>query len=215
MSDDYYFKNIDVIKYNYKNFQKRNSNLCLKFNKSDRQLVSIYYKSRNGKQKPIANMMGMIYGTRTTTYENVDDCIPWLCISIVRHDRTYDFQFKHHYQLIWFLYHTKILCNHKISQSLPLAIFNTSLKMPIEQDETYVIYFYRLLKHLRSNEYTKIYKIKNKSIECPICLDIKSPEIILKKCRHKFCKECIDSHIDYSTKHTNKLTCPLCRIDLD
>jgi hypothetical protein len=214
MSDDYYFKNIDVIKYNYKNFQKRNTNLCLKFNNSNRQLVSIHYKSRNGKQKPITNMIGIIYGTRTTTFEHIDYCIPWLCISMVRHDRTYDFQFKHHYQLIWFLYHTKILGNHTISQSLPQAILKISLEMPIKEDETYVIYFYRLLKHFKSNEYAKMYKIKNKSIECPICLDIKSPVIILKKCHHKFCKTCIDSHIDYSMKHTNKLACPLCRMDL-
>ena len=214
MSDDYYFKNIDVIKYNYKNSQKRHSSLCLKFNRSARKLVSFYYKSRNGKQKQITNMIGIIYGTRTTTFKNVNDCAPWLCISVIKIDRTYDFQFKQHYELIWFLYHTNITYNHGIKQSLPLASYKASLKIPINSNENYVVYFSRLLIYLKYMEYRKIYKILPQSVECSICLDTISPSIILKRCKHKFCKSCIDNHIEYSTKHTNKLACPLCRIDL-
>ena len=42
----------------------------------------------------LANVRGATYGPRTTTFEKVRECIPWLVLSLITADRTYDFEFK-------------------------------------------------------------------------------------------------------------------------
>jgi uncharacterized paraquat-inducible protein A len=43
--------------------------------------------------------------------------------------------------------------------------------------------------------------------ECPICYD-HSANTLMKKCKHRFCQNCIYQHLN-----TSKTQCPLCRTD--
>ena len=204
-------KQVDVIKYNYNNSERRACRLVLEFRR-DQTLADIFYISKSGHKKCLyKNIIGVSYGTRSTTYANVDDCIPWLCVSLVRRDRTYDFQFNHHYELIWFLHHTNFIYAHNINYSLPLKLSNICEQQEKLYDETYVVYFTRILKFLKTQEFAKIYKIQPmSSYDCPICFEATTCNVRLKSCTHIFCKECMDSHIRYSLTN-NKVDCPLCR----
>jgi len=207
-----YFKHIDVIKYNYKNSAARSSTLTLEFSNPEQNMVGIYYTGKRGKSKKIANILGIVFGTRATTFAHVKECKPWLCISIIRPDRTFDFQFNHYYELIWFLYHTN-RHYHDTWHRMPMQIYKISQYNNIKKNETYVTYFYRLLDCLTLKEFEKIYQKLNSTEhhDCPICLDTKDNTVQLKTCKHIFCKECIDQLIVSSLKNNNQLKCPLCR----
>jgi hypothetical protein len=206
-----YFKKVDVIKFNYRDSKSRQSGLILEF-LGDRQLMSICYLNKKGKKKPITNIIGIVYGPRSSTFSNVDVCIPWLSISIILYRRTYDFQFNHHYELIWFLHHFGSKHYHNISYSLPLQIYRICEAIARNENETYEKYFDRIIAFVRRDDFKKIYKLqKSKPHECCICLDTTITNVMLKSCQHIFCKTCIDQHIAHSLKKTQLIKCPLCR----
>jgi hypothetical protein len=207
-----YFKKVDVVKFNYRDSKSRPSGLIVEFLGDDRRVASICYINKKGKKKPINNIIGIVYGTRSSTYSNVDVCIPWLSISIILYRRTYDFQFNHHYELIWFLHHFGSLHYHNISYSLPLRICRICKILARTENETYDKYFDRIIEFVRKEDFKKIYKLqKSKSHECSICLDTTTTNVMLKSCQHIFCKTCIDQHIAHSLKMTRLIKCPLCR----
>lgn len=44
--------------------------------------------------------------------------------------------------------------------------------------------------------------------ECPVCLEVKVCDIMLTRCKHSFCKECI---VEWHNSQEERKTCPLCR----
>jgi len=207
-----YFKKVDVVKFNYRDSKSRPSSIILEFSGDDLRVTSISYINKKGKKKPITNIIGIVYGTRSSTYELVDVCIPWLSISIILYRRTYDFQFNHHYELIWFLHHFGTKHYHNISYSLPLQICKICNYIVRNENETYTNYFDRIIEFVRGEDFKKIYKLqKCYPHECAICLDTTTSNVMLKSCQHIFCKTCFDQHIAHSLEKTRLIKCPLCR----
>jgi hypothetical protein len=60
---------------------------------------------------------------------------------------------------------------------------------------------------LQSKQYKNIDIIKDKGLECPICLNVITGNVAVTTCLHKFCSSCIYKHCD-SSFHKS---CPLCR----
>jgi hypothetical protein len=64
---------------------------------------------------------------------------------------------------------------------------------------------------VQSKQYKNIETIKDKGLECPICLNVITGTVAVTTCLHKFCSNCIYKHCDSSI---NK-SCPLCRNNLE
>jgi hypothetical protein len=64
---------------------------------------------------------------------------------------------------------------------------------------------------IKNEQYTDLEKIKEKGLECSICLHVISSSVAITECLHKFCSICI---YEYCRTSQNP-TCPLCRTDID
>lgn len=206
-----YIKSVNVIKYNYKNSESKKSCITLELKKSTKQLDNIYYHSRTNPYKKISNIVGIVYGTRTTTFRRVNYCVPWLCASIILKTRTYDFQFNNYCELIWFLYYTSTKYGKNPSYGLPIKIRETCMNHTITLYETYVQYFRRIVNIIQYTKLHNIYNLVLEQYECPICLEMQKPCVITKQCNHIFCKKCFNKHVHFSNKCNSNIKCPLCR----
>ena len=218
-----YSKTMSINKFNYKNSYARSSEITVEFYRTrqhsnrtgerEDKLKSISYVKRNGNKVAITNIIGIVYGTQTTTFNNVKDCNPWLCVSLIKLDRTYDFQFDHYYELIWFLYKTKRIY-HNIPESRPMKIYECLLKNKKNLDETYRDFFKRLSEIVNEDIFQNIFrkrvKLKNCE-ECSICLDQIVHLRQLKCCTHNFCKDCIIRWAKERRQIKQPVNCPLCR----
>ena len=64
---------------------------------------------------------------------------------------------------------------------------------------------------IKQEQYIHLDTIKEKELECSICLYVISSTVAITECMHKFCSHCIH---DYC-KSTQNPTCPLCRTEID
>ena len=61
---------------------------------------------------------------------------------------------------------------------------------------------------LSKENYLNYDKLKEDKLDCPICLDIINSEVIVTNCDHRFCYDCLLTHL----RNNNK--CPMCRTEL-
>lgn len=209
-----FIKTINVIKYNYKNSQQRSTKLVVEFNVNSniKSIQNLYYYNKYGHKKHIQNVIGLIYGTHTTTYNNVKECIPWLCCSLLLQTRTYDLQFSKYYELIWFMYYMEYIFPSTILLSTPFRFMKFCYKTPKHIIETYREYYLRFLytKSLQDAENIFLTSSIN-SHTCPICFEDTKDNVRLNKCYHVFCRSCIKQYIATKFQTTKNIPCPLCR----
>lgn len=183
----------DVIKYNYRTGKTKNTTIYYK-NKR------FYYKSLRKKYKPIQDIIGTIYGSRTTTFLSVEHCKPWLCASMVNSSRTYDFEFKNISHLWLFLFLARKRDQSTIGYNFLDQMNELFLNNYKFLCENYVNYFQRIRNHYKYRNFETI----DTNEECPICFETKDDNI-MTECQHIFCKECIQTWM------SENQTCPLCR----
>ena len=211
-SDKIYEKHIDIIKFNYNDSVGRTTQLRLDLIKGKESPVRMYYKDKRGRWINMENIIGIVLGSRTTTFENVSDCNPWLCISIIKLTRTYDFQFNKYFELIWFLYHTRATYSHDITYKDSINIHKICLLHNKLESETYVRYYNRMIELIKLQSFDKIYKLTNVENFCPLCIETTTQNAKLLACKHIFCKNCITEYIKFTVIHEKKrISCPLCR----
>lgn len=64
---------------------------------------------------------------------------------------------------------------------------------------------------LNEDEYNNsIEKINKKIDECPVCFNSNDKTVIIKKCKHNFCENCIENWLK-----NHKSTCPICRTSVN
>jgi hypothetical protein len=51
--------------------------------------------------------------------------------------------------------------------------------------------------------------------ECTICLSTMNTAYTLKRCKHKFHKQCLRNHVNTNAKGGQKKCCPICRCEFD
>ncbi len=78
----------NCIKYSYKSGDAGKRTIHIRDN------VIAYRGSWTSNKIDISKIRGIAYGPRTITFNMVKECIPWLIVSIITEDRTYDFEFK-------------------------------------------------------------------------------------------------------------------------
>ena len=60
------------------------------------------------------------------------------------------------------------------------------------------------------NQIGNLSQLTEQNEKCPICLnDLKTNNLTITKCGHKFCHTCLDAH------SCNDFKCPICRSDMD
>ena len=57
----------------------------------NKDLITYYNKNKKTHIR-IDDIIGIIYGPKTYTFQNVKKCKPWLTLSFILRNRTYDFQ---------------------------------------------------------------------------------------------------------------------------
>ena len=202
-------RQFDVIKYSYRKSIPRKTKLQLLINKTNRnKYMYIHYSKKYNKPKLIDNIIGIIFGTRTRTYKKIIQCKPWLCISIVREDRTYDFEFKLFGELIYFLIEMKYFFPDLINISKIREFRQQCILIEKQVSETFVNYFNRLY-------FDSVYKRQFEANECPVCLENQSDNIKLAACDHIFCNQCFVKWSASCLSRHSRITCPLCRIDIN
>ena len=187
----------DVIKYNYRTGKSKNTKIYYK-NKQ------FFYKTKYKNCKYINNIIGTVYGSRTTTFLKVSDCKQWLCASMISLSRTYDFEFKNLSHLWLFLFlarknHQSIIEYNFLD--IMNRIFSNNYKQPGENN---INYFHRIRNHY------KFQNLKSCRVDtdCPICFE-RTQNNIITECDHIFCKDCIEKWMSKNDK------CPLCRENIN
>lgn len=205
------------IKYSYKtgNTRKRTINI-----KDDR---IIYRGNLTSSIIHYDKIKGIAYGPRTITFNMVRECIPWLILSIITEDRTYDFEFKTMQNLKRFIISMHII-NRKRDNIMVIPqlehIDMDNLWMQRHNNATILKIFknpkWSNWLNNRNRKY-RIIRSENKTlahehndISCSVCLDEYSDDEFICQlvCGHAFHIECIAEWFKKS------FTCPLCRISI-
>ena len=89
------------------------------------------------------------------------------------------------------------------TQPLPSSSSSNNRDLLVPEDQN---------KNIISNErYKDLESIKDKGLECPICLSVINGTVAVTTCIHKFCSSCLYQHC-MSSANTS---CPLCRSELN
>ena len=196
----------DIIKFSYKKSVPRSTSIQLILQESDEQKdIIIKYKNKYTGYTRLYGIIGVIHGTQTSTFRNVTDCKPSLCLSFILKSRTYDFQFtdKQDYIIFMSYMHTFLFPN-TINIDIILNFQQNCNNYSKKSSETYVEYFNRIVYQ---NKYIK-YNEKN---DCPICLEQTFENIKLSTCEHIFCKSCFTKWSKNCLQIRSYVTCPICR----
>ncbi|KAF9586528.1 hypothetical protein BGW38_003000 [Lunasporangiospora selenospora] len=68
-----------------------------------------------------------------------------------------------------------------------------------------------LLNGLVQSVLHRLLENDTEAAECPICMDVNDDNVILNKCGHVFCRDCITAHLSLRTKNVGP--CPQCRAE--
>lgn len=206
--------NFNIIKYSYKHSTARRTklNITIPNIENPTNLLNsenescIRYIKKSKISASIDNIIGVTFGSQTTTFMNVKKCKPWLCLSFILLSRTYDFEFLSYADLHRFCNllsekHRKLLDFTKI-----FAFKEKCKTMTKKSTETYVDFFKRVFANT-------LYCKCSISNDCPICLENQNDNIKLP-CEHIFCKNCFVNWSKTSVVQKRRILCPLCRIDI-
>ena len=217
---------IEAKKYNYTNFKKHNSGIIVNDNE-------IYYI--NGRQKYVAikNILGITIGPLTYTWKKACVNKPFLCISFILLERTYDFILESIRDLKKFILSTRKLkqsdFNEDINNQLikPLHTYkfryiNYIVQKCLEQNHDIDSDFFinKINKNWdfinncekKSNDIIINDNVINESFNsegCYICLEeFKNGETgILFDCNHLYHKKCLLDYTNFSNKEINCVIC--------
>jgi hypothetical protein len=205
------------IKYSYKTGDTAKRTIDIKDN------VIAYRGTWTSNAVDINEIRGIAYGPRTITFNMVKECIPWLIVSIITADRTYDFEFKTLHSLKRF-----ISAMHLVNRNR-----NHNMVIPqlehIDMDNLWMRFNHNanILKMFQNPKWSswlnnrnrkyRIVRSKNMTTShndhdtsCSICLDeCQDNDFVCQLiCGHAFHIECISEWFKTS------FTCPLCRVSI-
>lgn len=196
---------IECDKFNYINGSKTKRQIWIIGNK-------LFYtnKYKSSKENTLSEikvdeLVSILYGARSSTYNYVKKCIPWRCISFITKTSTYDFEigdFNNILAIIRLFSHYE---NIKIPLIKHILKFKNWLIKNYKHDINNVNYMYLYNKYTDEmndkSGVTNYYDIK----ECPICYEeIHNNEVKLK-CNHSYHEHCINCWLIKND------TCPYCR----
>ena len=207
----------NCIKYSYKSGDAGKRTIHIRDN------VIAYRGSWTSNKIDISKIRGIAYGPRTITFNMVKECIPWLIVSIITEDRTYDFEFKTLHNLKRFI-SAMHLVNSKRENVMVIPqlehIDMDNLWMRFNHNATILKIFknpkWSNWLNNRSRKY-RIVRSRNKTVMhdhddtcCSVCLDEYSNDEFVCQliCGHAFHIECIAEWFKTS------FTCPLCRVSI-
>jgi hypothetical protein len=175
----------------------------------------------------INSVKGVTYGPRTTTFNMVKECIPWLIISIITANRTYDLEFKTLNSLKHFISFL-VAFNDKSGNTMTLPQIehiemdriwmqqhNNAAVLKIFKNPKWNSWSnnrnrkYRIIKSRNRNK-KKILHEDNDNNCCCICTDeYDDTDFVCQLiCDHIFHISCIAQWFEQS------FTCPLCRVSI-
>ena len=207
----------NCIKYSYKSGTARKRVISIKNDDVT------YHGMWNTTAIDTDKIRGISYGPRTITFNMIKECTPWLIVSIITEDRTYDFEFKTLHYLKRF-----ISAMHAINRRKNYTMVIPQLEH-IDMDSLWMIFSChiniprsvtsikwsdwlntrsRKYKVIRSKSRTAVYD-EHKGC-CSICLDnYPDDEMVCELvCGHAFHIRCISEWFKRS------FTCPLCRVSI-
>ena len=184
-----------------------------------------YYKNmwNTGSSVDIDQIRGIAYGPRTSTFNMIKECIPWLIASIITPDRTYDFEFKTLHGLKRFI-SILLSINNELNNTMiiPQLEHIDMDKIWMQQHTNSVVL--KIFKNPKWNSWLnnrsrkyRIIKSKNRKISydndencCSICMDTYNDTdfVCQLTCDHTFHISCIGQWLERS------FTCPLCRCSI-
>ena len=217
----------EVTKYNYNNYNKRKTILTINSNNTFNYLSKVNYN------KSLKNIIGIILGPLTYTWQNVTPITkPYLCVSFVSHERTYDFKLdsvgdlklllmltknvnayctkREEYKLLHsyklkYINHVIRYCrnNYNDNQHISREKFKEDLVLNWDFDNNKLKENNSLC--IDNNIIDNIYNKEG----CLICLEefAVNQECILFDCNHLLHKECFDSYINVSKKEKKCVIC--------
>lgn len=183
----------DCKKFNYRNGLEKNVELSI-----NRNTITYYNRSKKTHIN-INNIIGISYGPKTHTFTLVKKCKPWLTMSFILKNRTYDFQVEKFMNIITI---RNIIKKFYPNCYIETADFiNKKFKKMLHKDKDPNQNYKEWLNYIIDSNNNLI----PFNIECPICLDVitKNDNFILK-CRHNYHEECI--------KMVTDKKCPMCRV---
>lgn len=211
----------NVIKFNYKNKKIRKTHVHINIHESQ-----IYYENSCKNKKKINNIVGIIYGPVTTRFIKENKIKnPYLCLSIIRQDRTYDFLFESINDLKIFLSRTKTFINSRnvgIHQFTPAYINFVIRKcinnLNINNTETFINniiskwdFTTNKIKQRKIFKYSPSLNYFNNE-GCMICLDefVIGESCFLFSCKHLYHYNCVHEYVNMTKK---KIECVICHSD--
>jgi len=183
-----------------------------------------YYKNiwKNSSSVDIDQIRGVAYGPRTSTFNMVKECIPWLIVSIITPDRTYDFEFKTLHGLKRFISILLSINNEMNNTMIIPQLEHIDIdKVWMQQHNNSTVL--RLFKNPKWNNWLnnrnrkyRIIKSKNRVISydddncCSICMETHEDTDFVCQliCDHTFHIPCVGHWFERS------FTCPLCRTSI-
>ena len=217
----------DVIKYNYSNGRSNMRNLCIQNGR-----ITCIKRGCCGSYE-LHNVIGLVHGPVTTTFKNKLEkkmlVVPYLCLSFIAQNRTYDYQFLSIESLKLFLEETYNI--------LPPG--NITWKRLHYYTTEYIDFCIQVIESNRINYMADGIKAWNDSLiryrwdinnnspynnsmvypgtiinsDCCICItDFIDKDLCYKlPCGHGLHMECAKM---FFSSHNNNEKCPLCRADI-
>lgn len=184
------FKNCK--KFNYKNGIEKDVDISINSN------IITYYSKNKKKHIKINKIIGLVYGPKTHTFINVKQCKPWLTISCILPDRTYDFQLDRFMNVL--VMRNFIKKHNPICNLDNIKKINHNYRLMLNRDKDISMTYRDWIRRIQDS-HNNLIPYNN---ECPICLEnIKESDNFILKCRHNYHKECIILVMDKK--------CPVCR----
>ena len=153
----------------------------------------------------IENLVGIIYGTRGSTFSLVKNCIPWRCITFITRTCSYDFElndFNNILAIVRLFSHYKHI---KIPLTRHIIKFKDWLIKSYKNNTNLnYMYLYNMYNEEKNKKNINVLENNNDN-ECPICWEKINDNKITLKCSHSYHTNCIDTWL------LKNDTCPYCR----
>jgi len=185
--------------------------------------VLTYSKSRSvfNQVVPLRHVRGVVYGPRTTVFSLVKSCTPWLVLSFITSDRTYDFEFRTMGELTECLdilryYKTHHDARIVVPSGDHIGIDRAWMETNVQGVRSFKRPDWRRWISMRSCKHKEVVAVGDACAEgdqsqtCCICQDHYADGDIICElpCSHIYHSSCIATWLNRSR------TCPVCRSSL-